>query len=294
MRCLVALAALALTLGSCVAEGPAGRADPTNSEECQEAARDLPAWRNFTPPTHSEGESTVMPIVFSDGTTAELVYPPDLDLASLGVSVLRTSGVITDEPNSARGIDIRYGAPPEIVKKGDAPIACYDGAHGQVEVWRSGWKAVPLWVFFPLHSWTAEIGDGNVGNFLSEDQIRTWATTLRVEESPDKWISIRPGDDLLTGTEYSGDVSLEFGNLAERAIVLWPIMCRENSDHPHNVKVQLGEVGGGQAFASWCDKHGPMEVHVYADEAFIRNVAANLKIRNVRHAADPAKYHIVP
>jgi hypothetical protein len=37
-----------------------------------------------------------------------------------------------------------------------------------------------------------------------------------------------------------------------------------------------------------------MEVHVYADETFIRNVAANLEVRNVQHAYDPEKYNVVP
>lgn len=237
-----------------------------------------------------------MPIVFSDGTTAELAYPPELDLDSFGVSVLRTSGVIEGGgPDSGRGIDIRYGVPPDTMKKGHDPIACYEGAHGQIEVWETGDKVIPHWMFVPLHSWTAYIFDGIVGNFLSEDQRQVWATALDADQHPDGWVILRPTQELRIGTEYHGDVKIELGDLDQRALILWPIQCRANTDgDPDNVDVQFGEVGGGQAFASWCDERGPMEVHVYADAKFIRNVAEHLEIRNVQHAYDPENYHVVP
>jgi hypothetical protein len=298
MRLSAGLCVFAFTLAAC---GPDNRAQTTTSahandgNRCQEVTRDLPEWQNFTPPTHTEGDRTVMPIVFSDGTTAELVYPPQLDLASLGVSVLNTSGVVNGEPGSGRGVSIRYGVPPDSMKKGQEPSACYEGAHGQAEVWESGDRVVPQWMFVPLHSWTASIYDGNVGNFLSEDHREAWATRLAAEQRPDGWVFLRPTPELKIGPQHTGDVNIELGDLDERALILWPIQCRANpGEDPRDVHIQRGEVGGGQAFASWCDERGPMEVHVYADEAFIRNVAANLEIRNVRHADDPAKYHIVP
>jgi hypothetical protein len=39
----------------------------------------------FVPPTYREGNSVVLPVTFPDGSAAELVYPSDLDLASMGV-----------------------------------------------------------------------------------------------------------------------------------------------------------------------------------------------------------------
>lgn len=298
MRLLSGLFATALVLGSCAAERPTTLASPDDSarsDECHEAARDLPESRNFTPPTHSEGERTVMPIVFSDGTTAELTYPQELDLDSLGISVLRTSAVIEgDGPDSGRGIDIRYGVPSGSMTKGHDPIACYEGAHGQVEVWETGDEVVPHWMFVPLHSWTAYIWDGNVGNFLTEDQRETWVTALTADLHPDGWITLRASRQLRIGAEHTGDVQIELGDLRERAILLWPIQCRRNSKNAQSMDVETREVGGGQAFASWCDENGPIEVHVYADAPFIRNVAKHLEIRNVHHAYAPEKYHIVP
>lgn len=38
----------------------------------------------FVPPTYRE-DSVVLPVTFPDGSAAELVYPSDLDLASMGV-----------------------------------------------------------------------------------------------------------------------------------------------------------------------------------------------------------------
>ena len=39
----------------------------------------------FTPMTYQEGNSVAMPVTFPDGTTAELVYAPELDLAAFRV-----------------------------------------------------------------------------------------------------------------------------------------------------------------------------------------------------------------
>jgi hypothetical protein len=90
------------------------------------------------PPTFAEDDRVVMPVVFPDGSTAELVYPPSLDLASLGLQAAQIWGRLTDNPGSDRDLWITYGPVGAANVSGDEPIECYEGVHGQVEVWRSG------------------------------------------------------------------------------------------------------------------------------------------------------------
>ena len=48
-------------------------------------AGDTRSWR-FVPATRAEGDSVVLPVTFTDGTSAELVYPRRLGIAALGVA----------------------------------------------------------------------------------------------------------------------------------------------------------------------------------------------------------------
>ena len=266
----------------------------STGDECVAAERAAPPAQDFVPEVDVEDENSVMRVVFSDGTTAELIYPTHLDLSSLGVSSIRTSGVLAEDQSSSRGIVLSYGVPAQTQSTGD-PLECYEGAHGQVEVWATGDAAVPRQMFVPLHSWTAVISDGSDGSRLSSRQERVWAASVAADQRPDGWIVLREKAPLRTGPDYTGNVSLELGRIDQEAVLLWPVQCEAHpGGAPRDVDIQLGEVGGGQAFASWCDEGGPMEIHAYGSAAFIRDLSEHLTIRNVRHASDPGNYHIVP
>jgi hypothetical protein len=77
----------------------------------------------------------VLPVVFPDGSTAELRSPSGLDLASLGVWP-RISGMLGKDA-TGRDLVIVYGNAVGLTA-GKAPVACYQGAdRGQVELWRA-------------------------------------------------------------------------------------------------------------------------------------------------------------
>ena len=50
-------------------------------------------YEEFIPPTQREGSNAVLPVVFADGSSAELVYPPRLKLAELGVQPATSVGI---------------------------------------------------------------------------------------------------------------------------------------------------------------------------------------------------------
>jgi len=77
----------------------------------------------WAPPTYQEGDRTVMPVTFPDGTTAELVYPPELGLEDLSVYPY----TFAEGGPSECGWSVsatRYDPLVEWVK-GDAPLTRY-------------------------------------------------------------------------------------------------------------------------------------------------------------------------
>ena len=81
-RRFLALAFGILVAASC-AKPPGGSSPPATTSTGVDAAAEGDS--GFVPSTHVEGGSVVMPITFPDGTTAELVYPPELDLSGMRV-----------------------------------------------------------------------------------------------------------------------------------------------------------------------------------------------------------------
>lgn len=80
---------LALVLALLVLAGCGGRANEPQAQEDEKAAAAARAPSDgeleFVPAIQREGNRVVLPVTFPDGTSAELVYPPELEIAELGV-----------------------------------------------------------------------------------------------------------------------------------------------------------------------------------------------------------------
>ena len=158
----------------------------------------------FTTPARRDGEVVVMPLVFPDGTTAELRYPPELELAKLGVWP-RTSGAIGKEPSTGRDLLIVYGD-AEGLTAGTAPAACYPGAErGQAELWRSQDPDVRYWLLFRVGAWTVAMWDGNAGRLMGHQDRAVWARSLVGRETGRGWLVLRGRRPLRLGAEHEGD-----------------------------------------------------------------------------------------
>ena len=250
----------------------------------------------FTPPTRRAGDTAVLPVVFPDGSTAELRAPPELDLASLGVWP-RTSGVLGRDAATGRDLLIVYGN-AEGLTAGKAPVACYQGAgRSQVELVHSQDPDVRFWLLFRFGAWTVALWDGNAGRLMGHQDRAVWARSLVGREAEGGWLVLRGKRPLRLGAEHDGDVQLQFGDLSPRAVLLWPVQC-EPGRGPNTTMIGGHAVDldvGQQWFASYCLPKAPMAVHVYdSDGSFGRAVIQGLRIQRVRHAFPAGRYHIVP
>jgi hypothetical protein len=166
----------------------------------------------------------VLPVVFPDGSTAELRSPPELDLASSGVWP-RTSGALGKDAATGRDLLIVYGN-PEGLTAGTTPVACYQGAdHGQVELWQARDPEVRFWLLFRFGGWTVAVWDGNAGRLLGHQHRAVWARSLVGRETEQGWLVLRGKRPLRLGAEHDGDVQLQLGDLSPRAVLLWPVQC---------------------------------------------------------------------
>jgi hypothetical protein len=237
-----------------------------------------------------------MPVVFPDGTTAELRYPPELNLAGLGIRP-RTSGVLGNDAATGRDLLIVYGNANGLTA-GTAPVACYRGTDGgQVELWQSPDPEVRFQLLFRFGAWTVALWDGNAGRLLGHQRRATWARSLAGRVTGTGWLVLRGKRPLRLGAEHDGDVQLQIGDLSPRAILLWPVQCqprrRPESRMIGGHAVDL-DVGRGW-FADYCLPEAPMQIHVHdSDGAFGHAVIQGLQVRNVRHASPPGRYRIVP
>jgi len=119
----------------------------------------------------------VLPVVFPDGSTAELRSPRELDLASLGVWS-RTSGVLGKDAATGRDLLILYGNAKGLTA-GKVPVACYQGAdRSQVELRRSQDPEVRFWLLFRFGAWTVALWDGNAGRLMGHQDRALWARSV--------------------------------------------------------------------------------------------------------------------
>lgn len=228
----------------------------------------------------------VMPVTFPDGTRAELVYEPELDLRSFRVQPF-SSGYI---PGFGRDFVV-YDRPLVDVLESfdDAELLTEyeNGRGGTVGFWR-----LPhgLYLAFEFGSWTVLVYDYGDAQ-MSQDDRELWATSFHGRKTNDGFLVLdsEPPLTLARAGEHAGP-ELDFWSRAEhlRGILLFPGECRpyqegENSfDHIEAVN-GLMVSRESDDFASWCVPGESMTVHVYQDpgDTFIDDVLSGVLVRNV-------------
>ena len=235
----------------------------------------------------------VMPVTFPDGTRAELVYQPELDLSNFRVQPY-SSGYI---PGFGRDFLV-YDRPLVDV------LESYDDAEllAEYENGRGGtvgfWRLPPhgLYLAFEVGSWTVLVYDyGDEGAQMSEDDRGLWATNFHGRATNDGFLILDsdPPLTLARAGDHAGP-ELEFWSRVgdSRGILLFPGECspyQEGQDGFDHIEAVNGLMVSRESddFASWCVPEESMIVHVYQDpgDTFIDDVLSGVRVRNVSVAS---------
>jgi hypothetical protein len=281
----LALVSGVLLSASCGAAADRTAATPTAHLEASSSPT-FEQQRRFVPRTYPEGDSVVMPVTFPDGTTAELVYPPKLDLSDLRVQPY-SSGY---GPGFARDFLV-YDKPigDVIGSYEDAELlAEYDDGHGGTVGF---WRLPPdgLYLAFQFGSWTVLVYDyAEEGAQMSDEDRALWATNFHGRDAEDGFLILDAELPLTlarTGEHSGPELELWSRSGDISAVLLFPGECTPYGDEMVNGLT----VDRDDEFAAWCIPHAPMTVHVYQEprDTFIDDVLSGLEVRNVNPPAAP-------
>lgn len=235
-----------------------------------------------------------MPVTFPDGTTAELAYPPELDLSGLRVQPY-SSGY---GPGFARDFLV-YDQPFEEVIDGFEEaelLAEYgDGQGGVVGFWRL--PSAGVYLVFEFGSWTVLVYDYDGGEARMSDEDRAlWATNFHGHEAEDGFLLLEAEPPLVLARagEHAGP-ELEFWSRSGdfSAVLLFPGECapfREGEGGFDHIEMINGLAVSRESddFANWCIPDASMTIHVYQQpgDTLIDDVLRGLEVRNVDLASE--------
>ena len=265
-------------------------------DRCREERRSY-AGDRFIPPVSHRGDNVILPVVFPDGSTAQLVYPPQLRLhrsgthPSLSLALQKGPRRIVHE----RFLLITKTDINEYAGKGSV-IESYQGPLGRVRVLKAKDPAEflnPLLIHFRVGSWNVLVGDGNDGTFMGKDNRRLWAENLDGYQTKSGFIVLQP-DHPLTFPQGPGEPNLYFSSCS-RFIDLRLERCKD-LEGTELAKKQYAEVvrgvtvhrsrNGRRFYANWCTPSG--RVSVYLDDLDKRYVDLAVKGLRVREVTPPA------
>ena len=249
--------------------------------------------QQFVPETNREGAREVLPAVFPDGSTAELVYPPALNIAELGVQPAVSAGIVRGKHRFAA---VRFllitKTPIKKFRSEDPAIKTYEGASGTVKVRRAKDPEEflnPVFLHFRIGTWNILVGDGNVGTFMGARNRRLWAENLDGYETENGFIVLDPRPPLVIGTGPGGPDLLfsecfrfvEFRLEECRDLKAAELAKKQTAQVVRDVTVHRSK-SGGQFHANWCTPS--RRVSVYLDDRnkrFVDLAVKRLRVRNV-------------
>lgn len=282
---------LALVLALLVLVGCGGRGNEPLAPEEEKPAADH-GELEFVPAAQREGDRVVLPVTFPDGTSAELVYAPELAIAELGVFPYTSGTLRRIHTTSARGASvardfvIRYGDLDALLRSrndGVRPklVSQYEGADGQtVGLWDFAWNDTAHYLGFQFGRWATLVYDYIAEGAMTDAERALWAASFSGRET-DAGFLVLEGSGTLhlarAGDHAGPRLTFSSGEPA-RAILLSPGRCRTP---PDQTPLDGKHVQWNGGFATWCLSDS-MNVHAEGDRDFIGALVRGLEVRNVK------------
>lgn len=251
-----------------------------------------PGGLGLVPVTHREDDRIVLPVVFPEGTRAELVYPSTLDVAGLGVFPYSSARLRGMSPIQVRGdivgrdFWIRCGELDEILatwNDGRPPtlLARYEGA-GRTEVgfWDVSWNDNAHYLGFQFGRWAVLVYDYVAAGAMTDSERASWAASFTGRESDEGFLLLEGSGPLRLAQahEHAGPQLTFAAGEPTRDLTLFPGPCRPHRDQSRLVDGKLVQWSGG--FADWCLSES-MRIHASGSKDFIGTLVRDLAVRNV-------------
>ena len=204
----------------------------------------------FVPAAHREGERVVLPLTFPDGTRAAITYPPELEIAELGLRPYGSATLLGDSPHPERADTV-----------GRDFLIRYDAGGGTIQ---------PNAFRVELGRWTVEVYDYDPGNSaaMTADERRSFRENLHGRATDDGFLLLdaTPPLTLAEAGEHAGP-ALEFG-MSEKSP--WLLLFLQ----PCGPKAESTSRG----FASWCLSDSVV-AHAYGGRRFIAAAIEGIRLR---------------
>jgi hypothetical protein len=248
----------------------------------------------LVPATHREDGQVALPLVFVDGTTAELVYPLELDIACLGVFPYGSGRLQGKSRTAGRGdavardFWIRLGELEDILalRNGGKPPALrarYEGADGtDIGLWDLRTETAD-YLGFQFGRWAVLVYDYVDAAAMTDAERASWAASFSGRETADGFLLLEGKGPLRLARagEHAGPQLTFAAGEPTRDLTLYPGRCQP---HPNQTLVVGGkrvELSG--SFADWCLSDS-LRIHASGSREFIRTLIHGLAARNVRIA----------
>lgn len=244
----------------------------------------------FYPQSHVEDGRTVMPLTFVDGSSAEVVAPPDLGIQEMSASIYTAGGLVGVD----RTMNFRFGEPAGLVHEG--PLETYEAYDGRaVEVWKGtpgDWECPNL--VFRFEDWY--VGVRTCQRELSTREKDQWARSLRGDVTEDGFLVLsadpplvlqetggHEGPELILGMDRANWIELEPGRCD-------PAQLPDEGDirtMEDGTRVSFSRIGGADSkieynwYAEWCEDN-LMRVQVtYAYKGFAESAAESFRLQDI-------------
>jgi hypothetical protein len=224
----------------------------------------------FIPATERDGDQLHMPVVFPDGSTATLVYPIALDLASLGVQP-DVSYLWQGDPPPRFPIVFLHDRRASIAEyvDGTEPVGSVP-SYRSIEIWKmseewSDLRRLPQghWLRFGLPSWTVLVA------LERADQADEIASSLQIRET-DAGFPVAETSGPIALSEESGEgeaAMLAVGSTLDPSIFLWLERCHDG-----------GAIDGSGAYGSACLAGGRIFASIYGRTSVVEAIVEGLRI----------------
>ena len=275
--------------------GAADTAAVEESDPQRRRAGETRSWR-FVPATRAEGDTVVLPVTFTDGTSAELVYPRRLDIAALGLAPYGSATLRgkSSAPGRSDKVDrdflILHGEVHDYLARSRRPkppsvIARYKAADGQsVGFWNLP-HPEPNYLGFQFGRWAVLVYDypadeESGGAAMTDAERAAWSASFSGREAADGFLLLGGSGRLrLARAGETAGPQLSFGSVGEPPwFALYPGPCKPHRDQKQLVHGKLVEWTPG--FADWCLSDA-MRIHARGRGPVIEGMIRGLAVRDL-------------